>query len=205
MINDPFHHEETLAREKESSRRKLLAVVCAVGLSAILLVGYAYMRNRHARQVAANSAVPPPVDNGLPKGPPVVHVLLDEPLLDKGNTIFGGTVKNISDRELTGLSVSLDLIKRKDGAIEQRSVAVEPSRLQPQQEASYTVKLSAQQYGTIRFVGLKADPQATLIAYSSAPGKKRPPERLEPRVTVVKRGVRPGEFINSPDNPVRVP
>src|SRR4030095_9411451 len=204
MINDPFHHEETLAREKESSRRKLLAVVCAVGLSAILLVGYAYMRNRHSKQVAANSAVPP-VDNGLPKGPPVVHVLLDEPLLDKGNTIFGGTVKNISDRELTGLSVSLDLIKRKDGAVEQRSVAVEPSRLQPQQEASYTVKLSAQQYGTIRFVGLKADPQATLIAYSSAPGKKRPPERLEPRVIVVKKGVRPGEFINSPDNPVRVP
>src|ERR1044072_8379064 len=109
MINDPFHHEETLAREKDASRRKLLAGVCAVGLSAILLVGYAYMRNRHVRQVAENSAVPPPVDNGLPKGPPVVHVLMDEPLLEKGSTIFGGTVKNISDRELTGLYVALDL------------------------------------------------------------------------------------------------
>jgi hypothetical protein len=126
--------------------------------------------------------------------------------LDKGNTtVFGGTVRNISDRELTGLSVSLDLIKRKDGAVEQRLVPVEPSHLQPQQEASYIVKLSAQEYGTIRFVGLKADPQATLIAYSSSPGKKRPPERIEPRVVVVKKGVRPGEFINSPDNPVRVP
>src|SRR4030095_3158664 len=204
MINDPFHHEETLAREKESSRRKLLAVVCAVGLSAILLVGYAYMRNRHAKQVAANSAVPP-VDNGLPKGPPVVHVLMDEPLLEKSNTVFGGTVKNISDRELTGLSVALDLLKREMGAVTQLSILVDPSRLQPQQEASYSVKLSAQEYGTIRFVGLKADPEARLIAYSSALGKRRPPERSEPRVIVVKKGVRPGEFINSPDNPVRVP
>ncbi|HEY8224140.1 MAG TPA: hypothetical protein VIG25_02605 [Pyrinomonadaceae bacterium] len=203
MINDPFHPEEAIAREKESSRRKLLAVVCAVGLSALLLVGYAYMRNRHVKQVAANSYVPP-VDNGLPKGPPLVHVQMDEPLLEKGNTIFGGTVKNISERELSGLSVALDLIKRKGGAVEPRLIAVEPSRLQPQQEASYSVKLSAQEYGTIRFVGLKADPQSTLIAYSSSPGKKRPTEKLEPRVIVVKKG-RPGEFANTPDNPVKVP
>ena len=204
MINDPFHPEEAIAREKESSRRKLLAIVCAVGVSAILLAGYGYSRNRHAKQVLANAAVPE-VDNGLPKGPPVAHVQMDEPLLEKGASVFGGTIKNISNRELTGLSISVDLIRRKDGSVEPRTIAVEPSSLQPQAEASYSIKLSAQEYGTIRFVGLKADPQATLIAYSSSPGKKRPPERLEPRVVVVKKGGKPGEFINSPDNPVRVP
>lgn len=204
MINDPFHPEETIAREKESSRRMLLAIVCAVGLSAILLVGYGYMRRRHGKEVLASAAVPV-ADNGLPKGPPVVHVQMDEPLLEKGVTVFSGTIKNISNHELTGLSVSIDLIRRKDGSVEPRSVAVEPSSLQPQAEALYSVKLSAQEYGTIRFVGLKADPQATLIAYSSSPGKKRPPERIEPRVVVVKKGGKPGEFINSPDNPVRVP
>jgi hypothetical protein len=204
MINDPFHPEEAIAREKESTNRKLLGVVCAVGLSAILLVGYAYMRNRHAKQVIASTAVPPVADNGLPKGPPVAHVSMDEPLLEKGTTTFGGTIKNISDRQLTGLSISLDLIRRKDGQAEQRTVAVEPSDLQPNAEAVYSVKLSATEYGTIRFIGVKADPDSKLIAYSSSQGKKRPLERIEPRVVVVKKG-KPGEFINGPDNPVKVP
>jgi hypothetical protein len=204
MINDPFHPEEAIAREKESSRRMLLAIVCAIGLSALVLAGYGYIRNRHAKQVLASAAIPA-VDNGLPKGPPVAHVQIDEPSLEKGFTTFSGIIKNISDHELTGLSVSLDLIRRKDGSVEKRSIAVEPSKLQPQAEALYSVKLSAQEYGTIRFVGLKADPNATLIAYSSSPGKKRAAERIEPRTIVVKKGGRPGEFINSPDNPVRVP
>jgi len=37
MINDPFHPEEAVARERESSKRKLLAVVCAVAVTALLL------------------------------------------------------------------------------------------------------------------------------------------------------------------------
>ena len=51
----------------------------------------------------------------------------------------------------------------------------------------------------------KADPESTLIAYSSSPGKKRPLEKIEPRTIVVKPGGKPGEFINGPDNPVKVP
>lgn len=204
MINDPFHPEEAFARERESSRRMWLGIVCAVGLSAILLVGYGYIRKRHARQVLENSVVPV-VDNGLPKGPPLAHVQIDEPSLAKGATILGGTVKNISERELTGLSVSLELIRRKDGAAEQKSVALEPSQLQPQQEALYSLKVSAHEYGSIRFMGVKADPQSSLIACTTSPGKKRPLERLEPKAIVVKRSGRPGEFINSPDNPGRVP
>jgi len=204
MINDPFHQDEAIEREKESSRRKMLGVVCAVALSAVLLVGYAYIRNRHARQVLENSAVPV-VDNGLPKGPPLAHVLIDEPLLEKSTTTIGGSVKNISDRQLTGLSVAVELIRRKDASPEQRSISVAPATLQPQQEALYSLKVSAQEYGSIRFIGLKADPESTLIACTTGAGKKRPPERLEPRTVVLKKGGRPGEFINTPDNPVRVP
>lgn len=203
MINDPFHPEEALAREKEAARRMWLGVVCAVALSAILLVGYGYFRKRHAMQVLENSAVPV-VDNGLPKGPPVAHVLIDEPSLQKGMTTLGGTVKNISERELTGLSVALELIRRKDGAAEQKNIPLEPSTLQPQQEALYSLRVSAREYGSIRFVGVKADPQSTLIAFTTAPGKKRPLERLEPRTVVVKKGGRPGDFINTPDNPGRI-
>jgi hypothetical protein len=114
-------------------------------------------------------------------------------------------VKNISERELSGISVSLELIRRKNAEAEQKLVPLESSNLQPQQEARYSLKVSAQEYGSIRFIGVKADPQSTLIAISTAPGKKRPLERLEPRGVGVKRSGRPGEFINSPDNPGRVP
>jgi hypothetical protein len=204
MINDPFHPEEAIAQQKESTRRKLLAVVCAVGITAVLLVGYGYIRKYHAQRILANTTPPPPADTG-PKGPPLAHIVIDEPLLEKGVTTIGGSVKNISDRELTGLSIALELKRRKDGATEQTAVPIEPSQLQPQQEGAYSLKLPAQNYGSIRLVGLKADPQSTLIAYSSSPGKKRPPERLEPKTIVVKRPGRSGEFLNSPDNPTRVP
>jgi hypothetical protein len=204
MINEPFHPQEAIAREKESSRRILLAIVCAVGLTAILLTGYAYFRRFHAQRVLANAVVPVPVSSG-PKGPPLAHIQVDEPMLDKGITTIGGAVTNISDRQLTGLSIALELHRRKDGVVEQTLVPVEPAQLQPKQGGVYSIKLPAQNYGSIKLLGIKADPESTLIAYSTAPGKKRPPERLEQKTIVVKRTVKPGEFLNTPDNPTRVP
>jgi hypothetical protein len=204
MINDPFHPEEAIAREKESSRRKLLGVVCAVGIAAILLAGYGYMRKQHAQKVIENNTPPPVVETG-PKGPALAHVVIDEPTLSKGVTTIGGVVKNISKQELSGLHVVIELRRRKDGGLEESLIPVSPAQLQPEQEGVYSLKAPAQDFASIRLVGVKADPQANLIAYSSAQGKKRPPERLEPRTIVVKRAGRPGEFLNSPDNPSRVP
>jgi hypothetical protein len=204
MINDPFHPEEAIAREHESSRRKLLAAVCAVGITAVLLVGYGYIRKYHAQRVIANNTPPPVVDSG-PKGPPLAHVVIDEPSLEKGMTTIGGVVKNISKQELSGVSVVIELRRRKDGGIEESVLPVTPAQLQPEQEGAYSLKVAAQDFASIRLAGLKADPQSTVIAYSSSQGKKRTPERLEPRTIVVKRSGKPGEFINSPDNPGRVP
>ena len=204
MINDPFHPEEAVAREQESNKRKLLAAVCAVAVTAVLLAGYGYIRKYHAQRVIASNTPPPAVETG-PKGPPLAHIVIDEPSLSKGKTTIGGVVKNISKQELTGLSVVIELRKRKNGGLEESVLPVTPAQLQPEQEGSYSVTLSAQDVASIRLVGLKADPQSTLIAYSSSQGKKRTPERLEPRTVVVKRPGKPGEFINSPDNPGRVP
>jgi len=201
MINDPFHPDEAIARERESSKRKLLAVVCAVGLTAILLAGYGYIRKYHAQKVLAENT-PPPVAE---KRPPLAHVVIDEPTLDKGMTTIGGVVKNVSKQELSGLSVLIELRRRKDGGIEENVLPVTPAQLQPEQEGSYSLKVSAQEFASIRLGGLKADPQSSLIAYSSSQGKKRTPERLEPKTIVVKRSGKPGEFINTPDNPGRVP
>jgi hypothetical protein len=204
MINDPFHPEEAIAREQDSTRRKLLAVVCAVGITAVLLVGYGYIRKYHAQRVLENNTPPPVVDSG-PKGPALAHVVIDEPTISKGITTIGGVVKNISQQELTGLHVVLELRRRKDGGLEEGLLPVSPSPLQPEQEGVYSMKAPAQDFASIRLAGLKVEPQSALIAYSSSQGKKRPPERLEPRVIVVKRAGRPGEFLNSPDNPARVP
>jgi len=204
MINDPFHPEEAIAREHDSSRRKLLAVVCAVGITAVLLIGYGYIRKYHAQRILANNTPPPVTDSG-PKGPPLAHVVVDEPTLSQGMTTIGGVVKNISKQQLTNVSVVLELRRRKDGGLEQSLLPVTPAQLQPDQEGAYSMKAPAQDFASIRLAGLKADPQSTLIAYSSAQGKKRPPERLEPRTIVVKRAGKPGEFLNSPDNPARVP
>ncbi|HKU76980.1 MAG TPA: hypothetical protein VJR02_23920 [Pyrinomonadaceae bacterium] len=201
MINDPLHAEEALARENESSKRKLLAVVCAVGITAVLLVGYGYIRKYHAQKVIAENTLPPVAE----KGPALAHIVVDEPTLEKGMTTIGGVVRNISKQELNGLSVVLELRRRKDSGLEQTALPVTPTQLQPEQEGSYSLKVSAQEFASIRLAGLKTDSHPDLVAYTSAQGKKRTPERIEPRTIVVKRSGKPGEFINSPDNPGRIP
>jgi hypothetical protein len=204
MINDPFHPEEAIEREKETTRRRLFGVVCAVAVTALLLVGYAFVRRFHGQQILTNQTPPPTTDNG-PKGPPVAHILVDQPSLEKGMTTIGGIVKNTSPSELNGLTISLQLHRRKDGITEDKLVPVEPGKLQPQEEGSYSLRLPASDYGSITLVGLRADPDSKLVAFTTAPGKQRTPERLEPRTIIVKRPGRPGEFINTPDNPTKVP
>lgn len=205
MINDPFHPEEAVARQHESNRRKLLGVVCAVAVTAVLLVGYGYIRKYHAQRVLENNTPPPLAADSGPKGPALAHVVVDEPTISKGETTIGGVVKNISKQELSGVQVVLELRRRKDAGLEEVLLPVTPSPLQPEQEGVYSMRAPAQDFSSIRLAGLKADPQSASIAYSSSQGKKRPPERFEPRTIVVKRAGKPGEFINSPDNPGRVP
>src|SRR5262245_7485985 len=205
MINDPFHPEEAIARERETHRRRIFGIICAVALTAFLLAGYAFLRRLHARQVLANQQeIQLEASSGGPKGPPLAHILVDQPSLDKGITTIGGVVRNTSQAQLTGLAIDLEL-HRKDGASIQKLVPVEPAVLHPQQEGAYSLKLPASDYGSVTLVGLRGDPQARLIAFTKAPGKQRPPERLPAKTVIVRKPGKPGEFINTPDNPGRVP
>jgi hypothetical protein len=201
MFNDPFHPEEALSQEKESNKRKLLAVVCAIAVTALLLAGYAYIRKFHAQRLLA-STTPSPVEV---KGPALAHVVVDEPTLEKNMTTVGGVVKNISNQQLSGLSVMLEFRRRKDGKSEQTVLSVTPGQLQPQEEGAYSAKFSIEDFASVRLAGVQADPQSTLIVYSASQGKKRPLERLQPQVITAKRSGKPGEFLNTPDNPGRVP
>jgi|SRR5690349_19801735 len=202
MFNDPFHPEEALSQAKESSKRKLLAVICAVAITAVLLAGYAAVRKYHALRVARET---PPVTEPAPKGPALAHVLVDEPTIEKGMTTVGGVVKNISNQQLSAVSVKLEFRRRKDGKTEETVLPVTPAHLQPQEEGAYGAKFPVDDFASVRLAGVHAGPQSTLIVYSSSQGKKRAPERLQPQTIVVKRAGKPGEFINTPDNPGRIP
>jgi hypothetical protein len=203
MFNDPFHPEVAINQQKESTKRKLLAVVCAVAVTAILLAGYAFIRSYYERQKLAAAAAAAAAEP-TPRGPALAHVVIDEPTLEKNMTTVGGVVKNISSQPLSGVSVMLELKRRKDHKIEQTVLAVTPGQLQPQQEGEYAAKFSISDFASVRLAGVHADPQSTVIVHSSSQGKRRSPERLQPQI-VIKRSGKPGEFINTPDNPGRVP
>src|SRR5205085_8823938 len=100
MFNDPFHPEEAATQQHDSNKRMLLAIVCAVGLTAILLVAFGLIRKYYMQRVIANVTPPPKAQ----KEPPLAHVVIDEPTLERGSTTISGVVKNVSDRQLTGLA-----------------------------------------------------------------------------------------------------
>lgn len=199
-------HTNLLPEERTSLSLKLVAAALAIVATALVLAGYAYLRSRNAQQNVADSRRDQQATANVPKGPPKAHVLVDEALLKSGQTIIGGTIRNISADSLSGLMVGLELRRRKDGTVELRTVPVNPSLLEPQQEGRYSLTVPAQDYGSVRFLGLNGGPDSAAVAYTSAQGQKRPPERLQPQViTTPRKPSSRGEFLNSPDNPARVP
>ncbi|HEY6119474.1 MAG TPA: hypothetical protein VIV66_05910 [Pyrinomonadaceae bacterium] len=202
MSNDSIEFG-LVTEPKRSAGPKVLAALCALLITAGLLAGYAYVRKRHVMQNLAATA-PGPVDT-TPKGPPKAQIIVDEPILKGSETIIGGSVKNLSTQTLSGLSVRLELRKRKDGKLVESLVPLEPSTLEANAEGVYAAKFSAQEYGSVRLLGLIGDPNGAQIAYVSAQGKQRPAERIEPKTIVISKPSSRGEFLNSPDNPARVP
>ena len=194
-------HEELFEEPNQSILPKLLAAGAALLITALVFTGYTLLRKRHSQNTAAlvPAAIPPPA-------PPKALVMVDEARLNGGTSLLAGTVRNTSNERLVGLAVELELKRRKDGGLQSQVVALDPSDLEPQQEARYSLPLRAQDYSSARLVGLKAGPGLTAVPYATAQGQKRPLERLEPKTIIVgKPAGKPGEFLNSPDNPARVP
>ena len=197
------HSEELFAEPKSSSRRKLLGAILALAITALVFIGYTYLRNKHAREVA--ETIPPSVASE-PKGPPQALILIDDALLQGGKAVLGGTVRNISAQKLGSLVVELELKRRKDGGAENKLVSLEPGQLEPQQEGRYSLHLKTQDYGSARIIALRADGGSLPLPYTTASGQKRPLERTASKtITVDRRPAKGEEFLNSPDNPARVP
>jgi hypothetical protein len=194
--------DELYAETKGSIVRKLLAGAAALLITALVFSGYAILRKRHAQETASLSPA-----TAEPRQPPKALILVDEALPQGGKTIIGGIVRNISADKLEGLSVEIELKRRKDGVAETQLLALEPDRLDPEQEGRYSLQLNAQDYGSARLVALKVGPNLISLPYTTAQGQKRPPERLESKTITIGKppsSKRP-EFLNSPDNPARVP
>lgn len=203
MVTNQLHSE--LSHQEESPvGPKVVAGLLALIVTAAVFAGYIYFRNRQAQQNLAVSEQPQQSARVV-KGPPKAHILVDEALLKGGQTIIGGSVKNISGETLSGLAVDLELKRRTGGATERMKVAVSPAQLEPDQEGRYTLKLPAQHFSSVRLVGLSGGADSALLSYTTGQGQKRPLERLEPKVVVVPRSSNRSEFLNSPDSPARVP
>ncbi len=198
--------DERFMEPRGSLAPKLLAAGAALVITALVFTGYTLLRKRHAQESASQATSSQPA-TAEPRQPPRAVVLVDHPRLEGNKTTIAGTVKNTSKEKLEGLSVELELKRRRDGASETQLVALQPSQLDPEQEGRYSLELKAQDYGSARLIGLKAGPSQAPLPFTTAPGQKRPPERLESKTVIVKKpssGKR-GEFLNTPDNPVRVP
>jgi hypothetical protein len=198
--------DKLFIEQKSSLAPKLLAAVAALVITALVLVGYTLLRKRHA-QDSGSLALSSEPGAAEPRQPPKALVLIDDPMLQGNKTTIAGTVKNTSKEKLEGLSVELELKRRQGGALETQLVALQPVDLGPEQEGRYSLELKAQDYGSARLIGLKAGANRAALPFTTAPGQKRPPERLEPKTVIVNKpssGKR-GEFLNTPDNPVRVP
>lgn len=196
--------EEQFVKRAKSPALKLFGAVLAVALTAVVLVGYTYLRNKHAREAAAKVATETIATE--PKGPPQALISIDEALINRGNILLGGTVRNIGDHKLGALAVELELKRRKDGGIEQRTLNLKPAELEPQQEGRYSLEFKSQEFASARVIALK-DGSAQALAYTTTPGRKRPLERPESKTIVVGKpsSNKNDGFLNTADNPALIP
>jgi hypothetical protein len=187
----------------------VIAIISALALTGGLFAGYMFLKKRHAEQVSAQRQAQMAIVN-KPAVPPLLQVFVDDAILKGSQTVIGGTLLNISRETISDLSVELELRRRKGGSPETRSVSVEPGDLAPDQQGRYSLKVATQDYSHVRLLRIKSGARPEEVAFKTAPGAQRPPEVIKPEVKtiIVKQPPKRGngeEFINTPDNPSRVP
>ena len=164
-----------------------------------------YLRKSHARDTAARVlAETPPAK---PVVPAKAQIFVDDAMPKGSQTLIGGTVENISGEQLSGLSVEIELRKRKDGATDIKAIPVDPGDLGSGQKGRYSFTIVSQDYSSARVLGLKSSSLQAQVPFKTMPGADRPLEKTPDGKTIVvgrPRG-RGEEFLNTPDNPTRVP
>jgi hypothetical protein len=206
-ISDNFtESDDTVAKPGRSSLVKIVSVLTALAITAALLIGFLVWRKHQEERVA----VEPQAKSGAvrPALPTKVQVFMDEPVRKGPQAIIGGTVHNVSNEPLSNLSLEIELAHRKDTGTERRTLSVEPKELAPDQKGRYSLALTGD-YRSIKLVTIKSGPGSDEIGFKTAPGAARPVERVPEGKTIIvgkPSAPRQGEeFINTPDNPARIP
>lgn len=195
---EPLPIEE---EEKRHTRRLLIGLLCAVLLTGIVLGGYLWLRKRHERQLAAAVAVE------TQKKAPKVEVFVDDTVVEGKKAFLGGTLHNISNETLHGLAVELQLRRRVGGGVETRTVLPAASELAPDARTQYAFEVPSQDYISSTLLRVVSGENRAAVPFKALPGAARPP--LEPpgsKTVIVNRPKPKGdEFINTPNNPGKVP
>jgi hypothetical protein len=200
---------ESLGTEMNRSLlTRTVAVICAIAFTAALLTGFLVLRWRHEKRLRAEQAAKAQAEKPAPI--PVLQIFMDDAMIKGSQAIIGGTVQNISKETFAGLIVDLELKRRKDGVAEIRSLKLEPASLGPEQQGRYSVAIPSGQYRESRVAQIRSESRSIELAFKTTPGARRPPERTHDsgKTVIVNPSPRRSngeEFINSPDNPVRVP
>ncbi len=186
---------------------KIVSILLAVAVTATLLIGFLVWRKRHEESVGVQAPAQPR-QAAKAALPTKVQIYVDEAVRKGPEALIGGTVHNISDENLTNLSVEIELSHRKDSGTETRVLEVEPKELAPDQKGRYTLAITGD-YRSFKLLRIKSGPDSQEIGFKPAQGKERPTERPPETRTIIVNRPAPSkqgeEFINTPDNPSKVP
>ena len=189
--------------EKRHTRRFLVGLLCAFLLTGLVLGGYLFLRKRHERQVAAASELE------VKKKAAKVEVFVDEPIVNGKTTVLSGTVHNISNEVLQNIAVELQLRRRVGSGVDLRAITTESPDLAPDARTRYSLEVGTQDYITSTFFRVVGGGDRAAIPFKALPGDARPPMEQPGSKTVVVEKPRSNrgkdEFINTPNNPGRVP
>jgi Tfp pilus assembly protein PilN len=201
-----FETNDTEEERRRSPLFFLIAFIAALAVTASLLLGYMYLRRRHAEQTLTAQQTNQTA-NSKPIVPAKVQVYEDEAMIKGGKALIGGTLHNISQETFSDLSVELELTRRKDNSKEKRTLKIEPKDLAPDQQGRYSLSVLSRDYKSARLTAIRSGASASEIAFHTAAGARRPPEKIQPKTVIVNRPPprKPGEeFLNTPNNPVTV-
>lgn len=207
-ISDNFAESDGLEPKRgRSSLVKLISILTALAITAALLIGFLVWRQRHEARVAVEQQ-PKANTAARPALPLKAQVYMDEPVRKGSQAVISGTVHNISGEALTNLSVEVELTHRKEATSDVRALAVEPGELAPDGKGRYTLTVTGD-YRSVKLLSIKSGAESNLIGFKTAPGAARPVERApEGKTIIVDRPSAPRqgeEFINTPDNPAKIP
>jgi hypothetical protein len=200
LETEPLPIEE---EERRHTRRLMVGVLCALLLTGSVCGGYLYLRKRHERQVAALAAA-----EKVEKEKAKVEVAVDEAHTEGRKSILSGTIHNISNETLHNVAVELQLRKRTGGATEARIVNPESSELAPDARTKYRLELPVQDYISATFARVLTGDTHLAVAFKALPGAERPPLPPIPAgktIIVPRPAPKDGEFLNSEQNPGKVP